>query len=127
MNNESASKILMWLLGVIGSLLIAAILGGLKFYTEWSADEATEDQEKATLMFDSANQKVKVIEHPDKVPSAWEQRLKIERDADFQKFVIKEIKEIKEMTQRTGVQAYQANRKTDTLNRNVQHALEHVD
>ena len=99
-----------WALGVIGVLMVAAITGGFKFYMEWSTDEAAEDAVKEaekSLMFDSTTQKEEIKDHVIESPSALEQQVKIIRDADFQKQVLKELREMRKMDTLNADQIYQ--------------------
>jgi uncharacterized membrane protein YhiD involved in acid resistance len=93
---DSISRnLLKWLVGVIAAAMVTLAGAGIKFYVEWKEDEATEDAEKEaqkTLMFDSVTQKEEHKDHIKETPSALEQHLKIERDAQFQEQLEKHMK-----------------------------------
>ena len=105
-----SQNLLKWLLGVIAGLMVAGLMGGFKFYTDWKADEAAEDAEKEvlrTIMFDNPAQKEDHKDHVEEAPSPLEQRLKMERDADFQREILKEIREMKKLDTLNADQMYQ--------------------
>ncbi len=90
---ELINKLSKW---VPSGLLLVIVIGVFNFYVEWKSDEAAEDAEKGKerqLMFDSPEQKQEHNTHVREALPALEQRLKVERDADFQKQVLKELKE----------------------------------
>ena len=81
-----SNKILMWLLGIIAAGLGTLIVGGFSWYNTWVADEATED----AVMFDTPTQKVETLDHI-KAINTVDMRIKIERDEDFQKLLLKKL------------------------------------
>ena len=84
-----------WALGIIAACLIALIGGGVTWFITWSNDEAAEDAEKRyekTLMFDDPNQKEEHKDHVKEAIPPLEQRLKIERDIEFQQDIKEAIK-----------------------------------
>lgn len=91
---QASTKLLTWLLGIVATLMVSGLVGGFKFYSDWKADEAAEDEVKyqqEAIMFDSPEQKEEIKDHVIEAPSALEQYLKIERDKDFQKRVLKRM------------------------------------
>lgn len=99
-----------WVLGIIAACLIGLIGGGLKWYITWSNDEAAEDAEKQvyqTLMFDDPNQKEEIKDHVKEAIPALEQRLKLERDKQFQEQVLQELKQMRKMDTLNADQIYQ--------------------
>lgn len=107
------------LLSVIATLAGAALIGIWKFYRDWTIDEQTEE----AVMFDRPEDKVQTIEHIRRInPTDYEVNLKT-MQAD-QRHVIEELHEIarrleriEDLEQRTADQAYQTNRKLDTIRR----------
>lgn len=104
---QASTKVLSWTLRVIATGLVAVVGIVFNFYIEWKQDEATEDAEKKILMFDSPEQKEEHKDHVKEAPSALEQKLKIERDADFQKEVLMQLKQMQRMDTLNADQIYQ--------------------
>jgi hypothetical protein len=108
---QASSKLLGWLLGIVATMMVAALWGGFTFYSEWKADEAAEEAlggfEKKSLMFDTSEQKEELKDHLKEAVPALEQRLKIERDKDFQKEVLNELKQMREIDTLNADQMYQ--------------------
>jgi uncharacterized membrane protein YraQ (UPF0718 family) len=101
---QASTKLLSWILGIVAGLMVAALFGGFTFYSEWKADEAAEEEVKyqeKVLMFDTPVQAQETKTHIKEALTPLEQRLKVERDNDFQKEVLKQLKQFA---------------KTDTLN-----------
>lgn len=74
---------------IVTALAGAAAIGVWNFYHDWTIDESTEEGQ----MFDSAAQKAETINHIRKIDPV-ELEVKIQRDADFQAEVLKELKEV---------------------------------
>ena len=111
-------KLILWMLGVIAVLLAGGAGGIFKFYTDWKADEAVEDAQKEMdkpLMFKDARERESVIDHVEEAPPALEQKLKIERDIDFQKAVLKKLDESDSLNKRLNDQYFQLNQKIDHI------------
>lgn len=104
---KASTKLLAWLLGIValGIVFVASLI--FTFYTDWLADEKAEEiehyQEKA-VMFDNPEQKEEIKDHVKESPSALEQRLKVERDIDFQKAILSRLKHIDSINQLNAVQ-----------------------
>ena len=112
-------NLLKWLVGIIAGLMVTGLYGGFKFYTEWKADEAAEDKEKEimeTRMFDDPNQKEEHKDHVKEAPSALEQRLKMQRDADFQKHLEEHMKAQDCLLIRLNDQYYQLKQEVKRVN-----------
>lgn len=112
-------NLLKWLVGIIAGLMVTGLYGGFKFYTEWKADEAAEDKEKEimeTRMFDDPNQKEEHKDHVKEAPSALEQRLKMQRDADFQKHLEEHMKVQDCLLTRLNDQYYQLKQEVKRVN-----------
>lgn len=107
---QASSKLLSWLLGIVSVLLLGVAGIVLNFYVEWKADEAAEDevkyQEKA-LMFDTPEQKQETNSHVREALTPLEQRLKSERDNDFQQTVLKQLKHLAKIDTLNADQIYQ--------------------
>ena len=118
LSKKLSVKLILWLLGIIAALLVGAVGGGFKFYTDWTADEAVEDAQKEmdkSLMFKDPAERESVIDHVEETPPALEQKLKIERDIDFQKAVLKKLDESDSLNKRLNDQYYQLNKKIDHI------------
>lgn len=108
-----ADKIRNALLSLIATIAGATLLGIWNFYREWTIDEATEE----STQFDNAEQKVKTINHVETVDPS-DVKL-IQNDL---KHLIQEIHQqssrldkIEDLNQRTADQAYQTNKRLDTI------------
>ncbi len=108
---RASSKLLGWLLGIVATMMVAALWGGFTFYSEWKADEAAEEAvgnlEREALMFDDAEQKEDFKDHLEEAIPALEQRLKVERDKDFQKEVLGELKQMRKIDTLNADQMFQ--------------------
>lgn len=123
MSDSISTKILMWLLGIIGALLLTATSATLKFYYDWATDEAAEDAAKDSekaVMFDNPEQKVEIIKHPREVPSALEQRLKIDHDLKFQETLLKELREMDSLRKLDADQIFQTKEQIRKINDHIE-------
>ena len=116
---QASSKLLSWLLGIIATMMVAALWGGFTFYSEWKADEAAEEavgnMEREALMFDNSEQKEETKDHLKEAIPALEQRLKVERDKDFQKQVLNELKQMRKIDTLNADQMYQIKEELKTI------------
>lgn len=107
----SSEKIRNLLLTVIASVAGAAAIGVWTFYRDWTIDEAIEE----STQFDSPEQKVRVIDHSDKVPTEAVREFMVRQEAvnrevldDLHK-VLDKIQEQDSINKRTHDQIYQTN------------------
>jgi len=114
---ESLSQnLLKWLMGVVATLMVAGLMGGFKFYTDWRTDEAAEDKEKEIIearMFDTPAQKENHKIHVDQAPDAiqlYKQRVK---DSLFKEHVEEHLKKQDCLLIRLNDQYYQLNNKIE--------------
>jgi len=116
---QASSKLLSWLLGIVATMMVAALWGGFTFYSEWKADEAAEEavgnMEREALMFDDSEQKEELKDHLKEAVPALEQRLKVERDKDFQKEVLRELKQMRKIDTLNADQMYQIKEELKTI------------
>ena len=116
---QASSKLLTWLLGIVATMMVAALWGGFTFYSEWKADEAAEEavgnMEREALMFDNSEQKEETKDHLKEAVPALEQRLKVERDKDFQKEVLRELKQMQKIDTLNADQMYQIKEELKTI------------
>jgi len=116
---QASSKLLSWLLGIVATMMVAALWGGFTFYSEWKADEAAEEavgnMEREALMFDNSEQKEETKDHLKEAIPALEQRLKVERDKDFQKQVLNELKQMRKIDTLNADQMYQIKEELKTI------------
>ena len=99
-----------WFLGVIAGLLVAAMYGGFKFYTEWKADEAVEEaigKADKSLMFDSPEQKEEHKDHVKEAVPTVDLKVKMKLDEQFQKDVLDYMKKQDCLMVRMNDQVYQ--------------------
>ena len=117
---QASSKLLAWLLGIVATMMVAALWGGFTFYSEWKADEAAEEavgnMEREALMFDNSEQKEETKDHLKEAVPALEQRLKVERDKDFQKQVLNELKQMRKIDTLNADQMYQIKEEIERIN-----------
>lgn len=112
----------------IGALI--TIAGAvITFYIDWKIDEKSEE----SVMFDTPAQKVITVGHAEVLPTA-DMKIKIERDEDFKKLMIEKFQEFEKQSKvtdslvRLGVfLSNKAAKGAENLNRNVEHALDHVE
>ena len=103
---------------IIAGLLVASMYGGFSFYTEWKADEAAEDvvkENEKSLMFDTVEQKQDIKYHTEEAVPILEQHLKVERDIDFQKEVLRELKQMRKIDTLNADQMYQIKEELKTI------------
>jgi len=116
--NQKASQFVKWALGIIGSLIVAALYGGFKFYTEWVADEAAEEQvdyQSKALMFDSPSQKEEHKDHVDEAMTGFEQQKKVMEDKAFQERVLNQLKMMSHIDTLNADQMFQIKEKLEKL------------
>ena len=105
-------KVIGVILTIIGAVLSWALVEILDFKQEWELDEAIVDEQKETLMFDSPQQKVEVIQHPTKVPADEYLINKVQHE-NFEKTVLEAIKRQDCLMTRLNDQYYQLNQKVE--------------
>ena len=118
---QASTKLLSWLLGIVAGLMLTGLAGGFKFYSDWKADEAAEDEAKyqqEAIMFDSPEQKEQIKDHVVEAPSALEQHLKTERDRDFQKEVLKQLQHLSHIDTLNADQMFQIKNELRQLKKN---------
>lgn len=103
------------LLSLIATLAGAALIGIWKFYRDWTIDEQTEE----AVMFDRPEDKVKTMDH---IYQADPGDIKLLQND--MKHLIEEMHQqsgrldrIEDLERRTADQAFQVNRKLDTIRR----------
>ena len=99
-------KIIGVLLTVIGALLSWALVEILDFKQDWETDEAIEELQDKPLMFDSVEQKAETLHVVDEVDPV-EMKVKIQRDIDFQKQVLKKLSHMDSVSNLNADQIYQ--------------------
>ena len=116
-----STKFLGWILGIIAGMMVAGLYGGFKFYSDWVADEKAEEveyhQDKA-IMFDNPEQKQATKTHLRDAVTPLEQRLKVERDIDFQKKVLKKLEHLAKIDTLNADQIYQIKEEVKLIKQN---------
>lgn len=115
---NASSKLLAWLLGIIATLMVTALYGGFKFYSDWKADEAYEEMEQKSLMFESPKELEQHRSHVKEALPPLEQKLKYERDKDFQKEVLEQLKTLAKIDTLNADQIYQIKQQLNENNPN---------
>ena len=118
---QASSKLLVWLLGIVASLILTGLAGGFKFYTDWKADEAAEeavDYQSRALMFDNPSQKEEIKDHVEEAMTGFEQQMKAAEDKSFQKEVLNELKRMSHIDTLNSDQMYQIKKELEQLKRN---------
>lgn len=103
-------------------LLITTGVGAaiLNFYVEWKEDEAIEEQEAKAVMFDDAGQKQTTINHVDQSLSPEDQKVKVLRDQDFQRQVLKELREMDSLRRLDADQIFQTKDEIRKINDHIE-------